>query len=72
MDRNIDNIGYAMYVCFKNKVKVTHSFDSIKKKYIIEVYSNNKLIRKFDNNPVTAKELNDSIIKTWIYYAKKL
>lgn len=72
MDKNFNNINYSMYICLKNEIKVTHSYDKIKKKYIIEVYHKNKLIKKYNNNPVISKDLNEAVTKTWIFYAKKI
>lgn len=64
------NINKAMSICFRNKIKVYPVLSKKTKLFriAVSVFGKEKVIRK----DITQKEINNSMTKTYIYYAKKL
>lgn len=62
-------INDAMSICFKNKIKVYPVIENRRQK--VAVSFKNKQIKMFDK-VLSGKDLNEALVKTYIFYAKKL
>lgn len=63
------DINKAMSICFKNDIKVYPVIQNRKQK--VAVSFKNKQIKLFDK-VLSGKDLNEALVKTYIFYAKKL
>lgn len=59
----------AMRICHRNKVIIYPEYNDFKRSWFIVVDSGNK---KIIDKPLAQKKVNDALINTYIYYAKKL
>lgn len=63
------DINKAMQICFKNKIKIYPNYYKLYKSFRIVVNYNGK--EKPIKKDVKPSEINNAIIKTYKFYAKK-